>query len=115
MNTTAPILYFGCIGQPGHYLHDKTKSYDEQPRFSSTPWRAQIDAGVFKDYSAGKVYHAQKDGWSLIYMADYSVDSRPGSHSTFVTKSLMTKDELVAAARIQWPEVFGRKRFPVLS
>ncbi len=116
---SAPILYFGCLGDAGHYLRDKTKPHHAQPRYSSTAWGNQLDGGIFADskrhWEDGVVHHAQKDGWSVVYWADYSVDTRPGSHSTFVVQALMTKDELIAAARLQWPEVFGRKRFPRLT
>lgn len=114
-----PILYFGCLSGPGHYLRDKTKSHWEQPRHSSTPWGVQIDGGVFdsspRKWQAGAVHHAQKDGWTLVYWADYSVDSRPGSHSTFVIPALLSKAELLEGARHLWPEVFNRPRFPVLT
>lgn len=117
--STPTILYFGCLGRAGHYLHDKTKAYSHQPRWSSTAWGTAIDGGIFdsspKKWEPGVVHHAQNAGWSVVYWADYSVDSRPGSHSTFVAHALLSKDELISLARAQWPEIFGRKRYPVLS
>lgn len=118
-----PILYFGCLKDSGHYLWSKASGYCAQVPFheikTMTPWGLSIDDGVFPSSPlrrrAGAVHHAQKDGWTLVYWADYSVDSRPGSHSTFVVPALLTKAELIEGARHLWPEVFHRPRFPVLT
>ncbi len=124
-----PILYFGCLGDKGHYLfrrvgrelgdYAKLSYYETK---AATPWGDNIDGGVFskspRRLEAGAIHACHLNGWSLVYWADYSVDTRPGSHSTFVTKSedcIGNHDLLIARARIQWPEVFGRPRFPVLT
>lgn len=111
------VYYFGCINQPGHYMwHPRNQ---QQVRATlNQPWGDHIDCRVFDTspmkYKAGRIHHVQKDGWSLLYFADYSVDNRPGSHSTFCINKLMTAEELLQEAQAQWPNVFLRPKFPDL-
>ncbi len=107
--TQPEVFYFGCVGQVGHHLHSKKRS---GLRGNETPWEWSIDAGIFKSANYGVLYTAKKDGWTLIFVWDNSVDSRPGSHSTFVAHQDMTTDELLNCAREQWPEIFSRRKFP---
>ena len=116
------VYYFGCIGRAGHYLHspkDKplSMSRNEEKQLGQ-PWGDHIDAQVFlssrEHHRPGKVHHTTKGGWSLVYFADYSVDTRPGSHSTFIAPAVVDAATLIQWAREQWPEVFLRPRFPEL-
>jgi hypothetical protein len=117
--TTRPtVLYFGCIDRPGHYLWHLLHGRLSWREFRLTPWGDHIDGGVFGDskskHEAGRVHVQKKDGWTAVAWADYSVDRRPGSHSTFLVHADVTAEELIAMAREQWPQVFNRGRFPEL-
>lgn len=83
------------------------------------PWGNHIDGGIFKDSKAkdrlGVVHTANLDGWTLVAWADRSVDSRHGSHSTFIVEADITPERLIEMAREQWPQVFSRPGFPDLS
>lgn len=104
------ILYFGCMDRAGHYLWHPTRGKLNWQETKSTPWGNGIDGCLLqgKPYEAGVVYHEQRGGWSMVSFCDYTGDSRPGSHSTFVVESLMSAAELVAAAKVAWPGVFAR-------
>lgn len=115
-----PILYFGCLQDVGHYLWSKASGHytvqiDHRAIKTATPWGFDIDYSIKGLVRTGIVSYGQKDGWSVIVIPDRSVDSRPGSHSTFAVQALLSKDELIANARAQWPEVFNRPQFPALS
>lgn len=62
----------------------------------------------------GRLLHEQKDGWTILYFADYSVDRRPGSHSTFITNAELSLEDMLSSAREAWPEVFLRPGSPAL-
>ncbi len=109
--TSKEIIYFGCIREAGHYWFSQTR---RGLRSDCTPWRNAIDGGLWKlRGNEGEVHHFQKDGWTVIDFVDNSVDRRPGSHSAFAVHELLTADALLAAARVQWPEIFTRYRFKV--
>lgn len=111
------VYYFGCIRDKGHYMwHPRTQQHVQATL--NQPWGYRIDGGVFPTkpdtLGAGVIQYVAKDGWSLICFADYSVDSRPGSHSTFLAHAKASADQLVVWAKNQWPEVFLREGSPPL-
>lgn len=114
------VYYFGCINRSGHYLWDSVRNslgYMETKKF--TPWGNNIDGGIFhKSPDKGKegcAHWSQHEGWTVVYYADYSVDKRGGSHSTFLVHSLTSADNLLNLAREQWPEVFNRPSAPLIT
>lgn len=109
------ILYFGCINEAGHYLFSKTRP---RIRIHDQPWGNDIDGKAVGHGGYGRqglCVTTKKDGWTAVDFTDNSVDTRPGSHSCFLCHSDISTEEVLRLAREQWPEVFGRKRFPDLS
>ena len=112
------VLYFGCIREPGHFLHSKKRG--RVRTHEGSPWGVYIDAGILKDgkvpdHPNGTFTMTKRDGWTAVALWDRSIDPRPGSHSTFIVEADVTSSELIEMAREQWPEVFGRKGFPDLK
>ena len=112
------VFYFGCIRQSGHYLwHPTQGQIRRMDQFQ--PWGNKIDGWVLKDSKAkddlGVVHSAKLHGWTLVAWADRSVDSRHGSHSTFIVEADIAAERLIELAREQWPQVFSRPGFPSLS
>lgn len=105
------VFFWGCLGQPGHFMHSKTGT-----RIQS-PWAGYIDTGVLKYRDIKdpdpKIAYAQLKGWTGIFFWDRSGDHRPGSNSAFIVNSLVSQEELLRLARKQWPEIFARKGFPI--
>lgn len=114
-----PVYYFGCINDCGHYLWHPTKGKTHYKEINITPWGENIDGGIFGTSKLknelGLIHTQTKDGWTVISFADRSVDSRLGSHSTFVVEGEFTVDELLTEARKQWPQIFSRQGFPTVT
>lgn len=113
MNT---VYYFGCIRVHGHYLYHPDGRMLTYKDNKIHPWGDAIDGGIFqgskKAWEEGLVHYQSKDGWSGISFADYSIDNRKASHSTFVVEGNFNAEELLNMAKEQWPQIFARPRFP---
>jgi hypothetical protein len=72
----------------------------------------RLDYPLFQppqDWETGIIYCASVPPWKIISWWDRSVDSRPGSHSTFVGNEFKNHHELVLAAMQFFPAVFVRQ------
>jgi hypothetical protein len=78
--------YFGCVDNIGHYFWNT-----EGQRLSlvlpadlGLPWE-HVDQNLLpkKPRNQGDGLFHMKDRWVALSVHDYTVDSRPGSHSTF--------------------------------
>jgi hypothetical protein len=99
--------YFGCVGQAGHFLHDtRLRHIWPEP---TTPF-GYLDGTLTPTATTtarlAALHH--KDGWTALSMHDYSVDSRPGSHSTFVFHADLDFDGALAAATEHFPAIVSR-------
>lgn len=119
---TMKILYFGCYKSIGHGLYAKNDkglllTGQDAPRWNSTGFGDTIDTGLLEEYhtSYREGFVCYQTGIKLVWYClwDNSIDSRPGSHSTFVTEGIYTKEELLEEAKKQWPEVFAHFWFEV--
>jgi hypothetical protein len=98
-------LYFGCWRNVGHYLWEPgpvPSGYDRERS-------GKIDGrwNESSEQSAASLYH--RKGWTILGMADYTVDNRGGSNSVFLLPFAdLTFDEAVAKAREYFPSVVER-------
>lgn len=104
------VIYFGCIGQAGHYAWDRggRRRLSEWPKWSHgdglfTP-RGDVEGEALRH-----VVH----GHTVIAFADRSVDKRPGSNSFFAVPGEMAFDQAVIEAKQAWPQVWERFSFEV--
>lgn len=109
------VLYFGCIGVVGHYLHHGERGHiGDQPAhltLGGKLWPA-IDGKFCPPPSNenGRYLVTKVEDWTIISWWDNSVDSRPGSYSTFLFRNIDgAPEELLAAARVKFPSVFARQ------
>lgn len=103
-DATPEVLYFGCLAQCGHHLRSRR---GPDPQWNSTPWRGNIDGGILektRDQSNGRAVYDNKGGWSAVAFWDNSVDTRPGSHSTFLVREILAPEVVLELAKQQWPE-----------
>lgn len=112
------IFYFGCMGQAGHYLFgpegmgrvypgkEFSTCFGEDGRKLDTPFCPPMD------WPAGKFVVMTKTIWTIVSWWDYSVDSRPGSHSTFIFTGYDSLEEFWKEAKEQFPSVFNRQPAP---
>lgn len=108
-------LWFGSDGHSGHHYHPD-KIGPEQARHLS-PWGDFIDNGKLYDrrQRQGLARLHYKNGWTSIQFADRTGDSRPGSHTAFLFNRTLTFAEALAQARSEWPQLFERFTFDIVS
>lgn len=112
-------FYFGCIRDSGHYLWDvnhQTRTH-EVPEGFPCPL-ATLDGGLLpksKHYpTQGVTYLSYINGWTLLSMADNSVDTRPGSVGVFILRGEYSYEDALGYARKLFPKVFERFTFNVV-
>lgn len=130
-------FYFGCWREPGrrlwHPASDGTpmQMYDRGeserrllglpsamrggPTPGEIPWGYSLDGGLLKGkrLPEGAAVVEHRDNWTALSFWDCSVDSRPGSCSSFVFDALLSPEEALAAARASFPPIFERFEFEV--
>lgn len=130
-------FYFGCWLRSGHDLWDRglggtpVSWYDQGatrrrllgvsanslggPTQGEIPWGYSLDGGLLRGKSLrqGEAVIEHRDGWTALSFWDYSVDSRPGSSSTFVFDEELEPEAALEAARESFPPVFARFTFAV--
>lgn len=104
------VAYFGCWDRPGHYLHTASgKCYG-----AVGPWTSgKLDDpdnwnGKGASSSTSRVNMHYVDGWTLMCMRDYSVDTRPGSHAIFLAEGTHTQDAMWVLAADAFPFIAAR-------
>lgn len=119
---TMKVYYFGCIYEPGHYLWENMHTRNSE-LFRRQPWGIGLDglagSSIARERTSnipeGRAWLIHLDGWTVISFWDRSVDTRPGSNSAFAAEGTFTFDEMVTAAKAQWPEVWKRFSFDVVE
>ena len=110
------LYYFGPIGKAGHYLWKTQDGQDSYYSNKDIPKSilgdGKLDGGFCPkiDVVNGEVKITQLDGWTIFSWWDRSVDSRPGSHSTFVGTGFDNIDDFLKEANTKFPAVFLRQR-----
>lgn len=116
--------YFGCVRQfaLGHYfmlpdLHQLGRSLEHADRAALTdlgPRRMRID-GLYVPEDPGVWAHGHTDGtalgvdgWTYLAAQDFTVDTRPGSHSTFLLRGHHTARATIAEAARLFPSIAVR-------
>lgn len=102
-------LYFGCWNDVGHLLYDQHGQYVRREVLDLLV-AIGID-GAFRPTTC-KEHGAGQFTWlgniTILSIHDYSVDSRPGSHSTFVLPGNLQFSEAKDAAAKAFPHVMKR-------
>lgn len=79
-------FYFGAVGTAGHYFWTTTgqRLVLTAPPDLNLPWETVDGSLLPKDTRMqGHGQFHIKDKWVVLSIHDYTVDARPGSHSTF--------------------------------
>jgi hypothetical protein len=100
----------------GHNRGNAWRSRETRELYrNGQPWKDSIDSMLCPSgpQVEGVALLHHKDGWTAVAFWDRTVDHRPGSHSTFIAEGTFTYDEMVTAAKTQWPEVWARYKFEV--
>jgi hypothetical protein len=121
------VLYFGCIGQLGHYLWQSNKfdRHIDTDKFPTFPWKINhldtglLDNGKHVDKCDGKVFWTcggAKERWFAFFWWDRSVDTRPGSNSGLYVSGFefSQRDAAFDYACKVFPEVIQRQVYPLI-
>jgi hypothetical protein len=120
-------LYFGCLREIGHYLHDElTKRSTGSPRehYPDFPWKiGHLDGRLLKngkvpDKPDGRVWWTcggRPVLWFAFYWWDRSVDHRGASNSGFYVRGfeIGQVQEAFDYACKAWPQVVERQPHPL--
>lgn len=106
-------LYFGCVDRLGHHLWTRGEE-----RVSLLGWpklNKQIDGGDCPKATPieGVATLTHEEPWTILSFWDRSVDSRGGSHSTFLIPGRHNFETALAMARESFPRIFFRFRFSI--
>lgn len=100
------VMFFGCIGRPGHYHWRadnepwSTRRHGEYPH----PWGGNhIDGGI-----GWGLHH--KGGWTALNLPDFTVDNRGGSHAVLIAEGAMDEADLIERFIAAFPIVARRLR-----
>ncbi len=124
------VLYFGCIGQAGHYLWRREGV--DRPRMMSRDEDAMVrrlggldgalcwnsKSGRYsheRDETEGLAFVTHREGWTALAFWDRSVDHRSACNSAFVAEGTLTFAQIIRHARLRWPEVWARFSFDVVE
>ena len=120
MPDTPQMYYFGCWQGAGHDLHTVTGSrismYAVPADFPCAV--TTLDGGFLPPrlpQVEGQGILVHLNGWTILSFWDRSVDTRPGSCSTFVLRGLHTCAETWALAQEGFPDVWERFAFPIVE
>lgn len=105
------ILYFGCIGQAGHYMW--AAAGEHSVRLSRADYRRNV-LGRFdgllcpEGSKQGIVAMSFVQGHTALAFWDQTGDHRGGSSSTFFAEGVHSASAMLDAARISFPGIFER-------
>lgn len=118
------MFYFGPWDQAGHHMRSANRPTDRsmdleelraESNFTRTnPWGYEVDGDLCpKNTGQGLAMVHHKDGWTALSFWDYTVDHRPGSHSTYLTEGTFTFEEMVAMAKERFAYRWNKIKFEV--
>lgn len=126
---TVSCLYFGCVHEAGHgWFSRHLLSAAADGRLVQPALGRHVDTGFAPGMSVGgphdkrifpevegdaALHHLPGGSWTVLSYWDRSVDSRPGSHSTFVAAGKHSYATMVAIIEAQFPSIWARKRRPL--
>lgn len=112
------VYYMGCYeGRGGHYLISPGGRQVDRlmTNLFPCPWET-LDGGFTPSGDKeGVVKITHKDDWTILSFLDRSIDTRRGSHSTFLMEGIHNESKAIEIAKRYYPEIFSRYKFQVGS
>ena len=109
-------LYYGCHKDTGHFLWVRGMFRAQALHIQDLGGTYGLIDGGFVPHDSlqqGRAWVSQVGDLTFLAMADNSIDSRPGSHSTFVFRGRLSYEEMVSRSKLVFPEVWFRFKFEV--
>lgn len=110
------MYYFGPLNDTGHYAYREDGSkVDSHTWVAMCPWGFQVDGGIQPKGSQeeGVAAIVHKDGWTALTFWDRTIDTRPGSHSTYLAEGTFTFEQMVEMAKSKWARRWSIMKFEV--
>ena len=117
------LLYFGCIGQSGHYLWvSEHYSVSNVSALKHHTGITMVNERFLHFMDGAFVPPSGKQGvfresivppFRIIAWSDYTVDSRPGSNSALLGYGYANADEILIDAINHFPSVMQRQTSPL--
>lgn len=106
-------LYFGCLGDTGHFVSDREGNRVWKSPHSEFLRHRDGNLAPKNTTEQGKaiVYHEKE--FTVVAFWDYSVDTRPGSNSMFLLPAHLSGEEALKLAKGFFPHIFRRFKFQV--
>jgi hypothetical protein len=123
------MVYFGPYRESGHFFYTEAGWSSSSDKFEDVPWTAtEIDGPLqpgwplpgdrlqrrTRPMREGESHLYHKDGWTALSFWDFSVDTRPGSSSTYIAKGTFTFEQMVELAKTRFAERWNRMKFEVV-
>jgi hypothetical protein len=94
------MLYFGCKGDKGHCLWtwDGSPARRYEAILKDAGLYPKVDSGFCPQNNGqrqGEYLLIHINGWTILAWWDRTVDTRPGSHSTFLKHGTWTAEEML--------------------
>lgn len=117
------MVYFGPFKEPGHFFFTEEGYSFSSDKFMDVPWRAgEIDGPLqpgwplpadrlqrrTRPMCEGEAHLHHRNGWTALSFWDFSVDTRPGSSSTYIAKGIFTFEQMVELAKTRFAERWNR-------
>lgn len=129
MESCPTVLYFGPLKESGHFMFYDTGYKVPWSEGDITPWPCDSIDGTVQpgavmvgdrlvqrgSWKYGEAVIRQKDGWTLLSFWDSTVDTRPGSSSTYLAEGIFTFEQMVELAKERFPERWAIMKFPVVD
>lgn len=112
------MFYCGCHRDTGHYLWTEDE-YESYRFWEMQPWGVKLDGtlqptprdGFIVPNGVARFTHEY--GWSALSWWDNSIDTRQGSHSTFIVEGAYTAEEVLEMAQRRFYWVFAHFEYEI--
>ena len=117
---SAEIYFFGVISPDnlGHHLYRPGGTWatehslpDDFPCSIAGLDQCFLPARQPQEQGRARLWRTR--GWTIVSFWDRSGDSRPGSNATLIARGRLDLNEVLDRARISFPEIVARWKFPV--
>jgi hypothetical protein len=122
------MVYFGPWKESGHFFFYENGGTVYADERKTLCWKDYEIDGVMqpgcpdpndrlkrrtRPMVEGEALLHHKDGWTALSFWDSSVDTRPGSTSTYIAKGIFTFEEMVQLAKTRFAERWNKMTFQV--
>ena len=122
------MVYFGPYRESGHFFYTEEGFCHSGDRYKDVPWAAgEIDGPLqpgwplpgdrlqrrTRPMCEGEAHLHHRNGWTALSFWDFSVDTRPGSSSTYIAQGIFTFEQMVTLAKERFAERWNRFKYEV--